>query len=244
MSETGAGDGNIGARSDIGTDYRTIERHFTVTRAQLDDHLNARYSPASLIKLLDSQLPNLYTQDGGVWEGYTIADHTAMVLHQFERYCAPYPLPGAIDTGLFRLFLALHDIGKPIAIAIAPEGKRGQHRYTWELIEKFYRYVGIDGAFTAISRTLLHDDPIGGYLRGRHSKAESEEIIRYQARTAALPIDRYFQLLQIYYKVDAGSYTADAGGKPSLDGLFDFDRATPELRFAPGIQQQIDLLTP
>jgi hypothetical protein len=41
----------------------------------------------------------------------------------------------------------------------------------------------------------------------------------------------FFRLLTIYYQVDAGSYTADAGGTSSLDTLFAADRETGRFAF-------------
>lgn len=227
----------------MNSDYDPGLYRRTLTRAQLDAHFATDYSPSKLIALLDSQFPSLYDQDGGVWEGYTIAQHTVMVLRQFEKYYAPYSLPGEAGRGWFRIFLALHDIGKPIAIAKDPQGKRNQHLYTWGLMEKFYRQIDAGDSGIALGKALLHDDPIGSYLRGRRSQKDTETLIRTQADSTPLSTADYFDLLQIYYKVDAGSYTANAGGKPSLDGLFDFDEVTPRLGFAPAVQRQMNRLT-
>lgn len=226
------------------TDYEALTRSFTLTQAQLYRCFAADYSPATLIALLDTQLPGLYGQDGGVREGYTVAEHTMMVLRQFDKYYAPPPhsLPGKVDKRLFRVFLALHDIGKPIAITIDPQGKKQQHRYTWRLMFGFYQHLKIEERFIAISKALLYDDPIGGYLRNRRGRQETERLIRRQAAGTPLSLSEYFELLQIYYKVDAGGYTANAGGRPSLDALFEFDELTPQLHFAHDVQRQIDRL--
>lgn len=224
-------------------DYRSIAEGFTLTYADLDRHLSVDHSPEALVEILDGQFSQLYRRDGGNWEGYTIGQHTVMVLHQFNRYYSFQPLPMAVSDQLFRLFLALHDIGKPIAIAIDSAGKSGQHRYTWELMSGFYRHLKIDGEFIDISHALLHGDLLGAYLRNRCSQTETETLIRQQAAGTVLSADEYFELLQVYYKVDAGSYTEDAGGKRSLDALFDFDHQTPQLRFAADVQRKIDRLS-
>lgn len=224
------------------TDYRSITDRFTLTRDELDRHFLTNYSPEALVELLDSQFAQLYQQDGGNWEGYTIAQHTVKVLSQFDRYYAHQPLPGAVSSQLFRLFLALHDIGKPIAISIDLAGKSSQHRYTWQLMSGFYQQLEVGKEFIDMSNALLHGDPLGAYLRSRRPQAETEILIRQQAASTALSVPEYFELLQIYYKVDAGSYTEDAGGKRSLDTLFDFDHQTPALRFAGVVRQKIDRL--
>ena len=211
-----------------------------LTAAQINAVFGARYSPQRLIHILSSQFDTLYARDAGVWEKYTIGRHTTMVLRQFEKYFANYELPRDVNKNHFRLFLALHDIGKPIAIA--QEGKKHQHNYTWKIMHRFYTQIEIEPSFIDISKALLYDDPIGAYLRDRRSKQETEKLIRMRAHATVLECSDYFHMLQIYYKVDAGSYTVNAGGKPSLDALFEFDEATPELRFAADIQEKIDLL--
>jgi len=218
-----------------------MEHRYSAARRKLDHFFAHSYSPDTLIALLDRELPSLYEQDAGVWEKYTVRRHTLMVLGQFEKYFASYQLPARVDKNRFRLFLALHDIGKPIAISKG--NKATQHIYTWRIMEKFYAHISIEQSFIDLSRALLHHDLIGAYLRDRRPKEETETRMRSAARSAHLAIVDYFQLLQIYYKVDAGSYTANAGGKPSLDALFEFDEETPELRFAPDVQKKIDLLS-
>lgn len=58
-------------------------------------------------------LANLLQKPSGVWEGYTVAEHTEAVLQMFERYYAdniPVEFVGFLKTALF-----LHDIGKGVA---------------------------------------------------------------------------------------------------------------------------------
>jgi hypothetical protein len=50
----------------------------------------------------------------------------------------------------------------------------------------------------------------------------------------------FFRLLNAYYLSDAGSYTKDAGAKPSLDHLFEFDRKRGVAKYNPEVQEKMD----
>ena len=54
--------------------------------------------------------------------------------------------------------------------------------------------------------------------------------------------DDFFKLLSILYKVDAGSYTEDAGGKRSLDELFSFHPKEGTMSFSPEFHERFKKL--
>ena len=199
------------------------------------------FEPYKLVDLIAKEYPNTYNKDAGLWEKYTLRQHTLMVMHQFEKYFASRPLPGDIKTSYFRLFLALHDIGKPKAIASG--GKHLQHQYTVPMVKEIFNKLEIDKLHTNLAVTLLTGDPIGKYIRGKISTSETKKIILENAKLVGLETLAFFELQLIAYKVDAGSYTEDAGGKYSLDKLFDFNSDAKTLAFSKKIQQKIDLLT-
>ena len=209
---------------------------------QLNNILNQEpFEPYKLVDLIAKEYPNTYNKDAGLWEKYTIRQHTLMVMHQFEKYFGSRPLPGNIKTSYFRLFLALHDIGKPKAIASG--GKHLQHQYTAPMVKEIFNKLEIDELHTNLAVTLVTGDPIGKYIRGKISVAETKKIILENAKLVGLETLAFFELQLIAYKVDAGSYTEDAGGKYSLDKLFDFNSDAKTLAFSKKIQQKIDLLT-
>jgi hypothetical protein len=57
-----------------------------------------------------------------------------------------------------------------------------------------------------------------------------------------MPLRQFWETLKIYYMCDAGSYTEDSGGKPSLDRLFTFNHETNEMDFAPETKLKIQKL--
>lgn len=196
------------------------------------------FNPEKLISLLQKQYPEIYERKVGVWEGYTLKEHSLTVLKLFEKYFANRNLPSGIDKNMFRLFLALHDVGKPEAISKG--GKHLQHEYTQAYIRSLFESLNIDYGFTRLALALASDDPIGKYLTYRMGVEQTRETIERMALEAEMPTDKFFELLCLYYKLDAGSYTENAGGKKSLDHLFKFDDG--ELSFAPDTEARISLL--
>ena len=198
------------------------------------------FRPYELISLLEKQFPNTFHKDVGVWEGYTLRQHTIMVLNQHEKYFAHRVMPFGLDKNIFRLILALHDIGKPEAIANG--GKHLQHEFTHKYIKSFFPLLCIDKKHTALALVLTSDNPIGSYIKKKKSSTEIRKIIEQMAESTNMPFDDIFELLCIFFKLDAGSYTENAGGKKSLDHLFIFDEKNKNIDLSPDIKKRIDLI--
>jgi hemoglobin/transferrin/lactoferrin receptor protein len=80
------------------------------------------------------QVADMYAQDAGVSEGYSIGEHTGMVLDMWSKQASPAQLDdlsSRLEMDVPRLMhstLLLHDIGKPLAIQ---EGEKWrQHEFT------------------------------------------------------------------------------------------------------------------
>lgn len=196
------------------------------------------FDPEKLITILSQEYPGVYEKDAGVFEKYTLKQHTLMVMRQFEKYFKNTELPGGVNKNFFRFILALHDIGKPEAISQG--GKHLQHEFTQKYVQELFGKLNIDEKNTKLALVLTSDDPIGKYLIGKINLLQAKELIAQLATAAQMPVDDFFQLLCIYYKVDAGSYTEDAGGIKSLDRLFNFEEG--KLDFSRTTQERIDLI--
>lgn len=219
-------------------------------RQRLDSIINAQvFSEDKLIDFLIKEYPDLYGSSIGVWEGYTLKEHTLMVLRQFEKYFSHRPLPGNIDKGVFRLTLALHDIGVPMAIQTGD--KTMEFRYSMEVVEDFLTKYNFPVRDIDLATALVSVDPIGPYIKvsaddkteNNHKywiSKESYDIVMGMAAKCQMDVNTYFELLLIFYMVDAGSYTVDAGGKPGLDRLFIFEPKIRLMRFSPAVQNAID----
>jgi hypothetical protein len=221
-----------------------------ISPATLDTIIHTNYfSAEKLVDFLMSEYGHLYNSSIEVWEKYTLKEHTLMVLKQFEKYFSHRTLPGNIDSGFFRLIIALHDIGVPVAIQ---EGVRSlEFRHSAEIIEDFLKRYHFPPNDIDIATALVSLDPIGSYIKVcSNNKAdnahkywvtkESYDIVTAMAAKCRMDINPYFELLLIFYMVDASSYTADAGGKYSLDWLFIFEPKIRLMRLAPDTQKLID----
>jgi len=213
------------------------------TRADLDRVLEANnYTPLKLIEFLEREFKVEYSGDLGLWEKYSLKQHTLMVLGQFEKYFSYRNLPAHVDTNFFRLILAMHDMGKPLAVK--RNEKHLARQLTIKLMSPILSKLGYSAHDITLASALVFGDPIGQYLRVKDVKIadikKSAQMIGIMAEEVDLPIMDFFNLLLIYYMVDASSYTEDAGGKKSLDKKFVFDSVARKIEFAPPEAQKID----
>jgi len=167
-----------------------------------------------------SEYKQEYDSDIGSSAGYTLKDHTNMVLGQFNKYYKGQLLPGNFNSNAFEALLALHDIGKPKAISEGNE--KSQHENTVALMNNTLQGMGLKQSEINVCNALIHADVLGEYLQNDKSLEETVKRLEESAKFAGMnPID-FFDLELLLFKVDAGAYTEDAGGKKSLDHLFKF----------------------
>ena len=219
---------------------RTYKLSFS--RAELDKVMDSRdYTPKALISLFERDLSKEFNADSGVRERYSIKRHTLMVMGQYEKYFTRNDLPAGVSKDFFRVFLALHDIGKPKAIKRTGD-KHNQHRYTIEIMHHLFSQLNFSDPEINIALTLVSKDVIGGYIKCQYSGQRATEELKKMANTAGLSFLEFLKLLLIFYQVDAGSYTEDAGGKKSLDHLFIFDRKKGQMDFSLNTAAKINQL--
>jgi hypothetical protein len=204
-----------------------------ISRDRLNSIVYARWVvPAEVLEELSRSrefLRHLNT-NVGVQQSFSLRIHTLRVMDCFEKHFAQSPLLDARHRGLFRLFLALHDIGKPLAIEAGD--KRWQHRFTVDLLKRTRdRYPVTDDEF-ADWIALVDGDPLGAYLKGETGAAEAGVQIRRMASRSSLPFAVFCRRLMTYYQCDVSGYTRRAGLMGALDGLFEWDESD-EIRFDP-----------
>lgn len=172
---------------------------------------------ASLPHPSGGTLAREYDAPTGVWEGYSLRRHTPMVLGQFERYFAGRPKPLCIDHRLFRVMLALHDIGKPSVAGKSKEHNTANIRFLRALEHE--RVLG-EGDLRMLTVVVGNDNPISACIRGRRSAEKCAAQVRFMAAEAGVPADDMLQILTTYAQCDSSAYTKNAGGLPSLDYLY------------------------
>ncbi len=213
-------------------------------RASIDSVLSdPAHTPEQLLAAFQSSHGKIFEQPAGVREGYTLQEHVAMVLGQFQKYFRGVPFPKNCDQNVFELMLVFHDIGKPQAVA---EGdSQRQHAYSVQEIQRVFTELQYPQKTINIVKALVQDDPIGMYLRdwdGGDLMRDTAEKIIAMSEAADMPLKDFWRLLQMYYQVDAGSYTADAGGADSLGHVFAFQPETGHMTYAPSVQDRINQL--
>ncbi|MFZ5391665.1 MAG: hypothetical protein ACOZAR_00520 [Patescibacteria group bacterium] len=192
-----------------------------------------------LINLLSGDFAQIMDKDVGTWEKYTLREHTELVLKQFDYYYSNKNLPLNIDKNLFRIILALHDIGKPIAVA--QRSKNLQHKYTVKILEDYLPKIGFDEKQIKIAKAILKSDPVGEVAKNSRYN-EQAVVVQNLAKEVGITNQEMLELLEVLYKCDAGSYTRDAGGKESLDYLFEFDREKREINYSKSMDEKISIL--
>ena len=201
---------------------------------------NPDSKPVDILNLLEAEFKDDLDADAGVSQGYSIREHTIMVLSQFEKYYGNKELPAGVSKKLLSFVLAVHDLGKPRAIAAG--NKDAQHEHTVGLVEPLMQRMGYSQDEVNIALALIDGDPLGNYLRDIQSSPDTAQKIFKMAQKAGMKPEDFYQLLVVYYQCDAASYTEDAGGERSLDGLFSFDPQNRAISFAPRIQGKLDIL--
>lgn len=100
-------------------------------------------------------------------ENQTLQEHTETVLGLFERYFSNQRrVTDLMPRGLFRLVLALHDIGKPLAIEAGDVNL--QHEYTLIILDSFLEYLGYSEQDRFLACMLI-DLKIGHYYKASRS---------------------------------------------------------------------------
>jgi hypothetical protein len=100
--------------------------------------------------------------------------HTLRVLEQFEKYFSGNALPGGMHKETMRLFLALHDIGKPLAA-----DPNDQHQDTARLIIELSEHLPWGKEEFKLVFALLSIDSIGRLMRrtiANPAKTRREEM--------------------------------------------------------------------
>ncbi|GAB3816661.1 hypothetical protein GCM10028895_12070 [Pontibacter rugosus] len=150
---------------------------------------------------------------------YTIKEHTINVFNQFEKYFSNSF--SEVDIEVFRLFLLLHDIGKPVAYK---KGNRdNQYAETISIISEHKQKLKISEKDFLLFKALLSTDLLGLYMQNKISLDETYKGIVKQAIISDLSLKQFFYLLTVYYQCDIGSYTKDAGGLKYLEYLFYYE---------------------
>lgn len=213
----------------------TIE--VTVTREEIDSVLNnSGHTADDVMRLFSKDFGRLFAQSAGTIQGYTLGQHTRMVLKQYHKYFKQTVFPAGVDNVFFETVLALHDIGKPEANTAGEIGN--QYQYHLVYFKEILPQLGFSESQIAVANSLVGSDPIREYLYKNRTGPDSAALpIMAKAAEANMSVKDFWYLLKLMWMCDAGSYTVDAGGHAELDRMFEFEPDEGEMNLAPHIQK-------
>lgn len=218
----------------------TIE--VTVTREDIESVLNnSSHTADDVMRLFSKDFGHLFAQSAGTLQGYTLGQHTRMVLKQYHKYFKQTVFPESVDNIFFETVLALHDIGKPEANSAGEIDN--QYAYHQVYFNQILPQIGFSASQLALANSLINSDPIREYLYKNRTGPEAAAIsITSKAAEAGMSVKEFWFLLKLMWMCDAGSYTVDAGGHAELDRMFEFEPDYGEMNLAPHIQKYFDAL--
>lgn len=157
------------------------------------------------------QVKDYYCKSAGVVEGYTVGQHTIMVLELAQKYRVFFmaELDGLINWGDFLLFLALHDIGKGASkeflqsVVSAKEAELlANRKMATAILEKLY----ISSKLGHLFQALLMYDSQGDYLQGNiDADIFKNHILDMSAVCNLTPVE-FYKIYHTFHILDAASY--------------------------------------
>lgn len=156
------------------------------------------------------ELEQQFAGETGTPEYSSIREHTQAVLSSYLHGNGLSPGDAAGGTGdadidaAMPTIIALHDIGKPDAIAAGDKGL--QHEKTIPILQKVLRAEGHSEAVVDFATELIGNDIIGSVVKGQLSTADALLQLNNAAKKAGVSPQLLERAMNLFYKADAGSY--------------------------------------
>ena len=193
-----------------------------------EEEAAAILSVESLVLGKAPHLRAVYELDAGVFEGYSVLEHSQMVVERAIWYREEIEprLPESLPFDRFILFLALHDAGKGVGhrevaaqFKTPMNLKRAECDATILLMEINQNVLGITDEELGLFRAMVEHDTIGTYLKNEIGFSAALDRLSQGAIKAKIELSDFVTLMDLYHRCDAGAY-------PRLEVLlFDyFDR--------------------
>lgn len=159
----------------------------------------------------DPQIGALFVSDAGVAEKITIREHVLRVYQQYKDKEAYYglseirvPLGSSVDQ-MLRITIALHDIGKPLAVAAGDV--RRQHEFTIPILKRKLQEIGLPEKAIEICVALAGHDIFGDLIKWKTiTPRQAYDELKKLAATTPLTTSDFIKLAKFFYTIDATSY--------------------------------------
>jgi hypothetical protein len=158
-------------------------------------------------------LPKLFDGPSGTSEDYTIGEHTSRVLRIYENQKMFYPLssmnvPSYIrDRERFmKYLLTYHDIGKSISATLYGDNSH-EIQYSYPLAWRLMLDSKFSTPETRLAVALINRHKVlGDFMRGLIPRDEVVAELKQSAQFAGATPIQFFNLLEVLFVADAGSY--------------------------------------
>jgi|688.fasta_scaffold06320_1 hypothetical protein len=173
----------------------------------------------------NAEIKEYYSKPAGVIEGYTVGQHTEMVLELAQSYRTYFKpqISEYLKWGEFLLFLALHDIGKGVSKEIVSDASKASKELELEtsqkILTKILEQLWMRSHIGHIFQALLMYDSQGDYLKGNIDAECFKGHLLNMSAVSGLEPGAFYHIYTIFHLVDAASY-------PTLHSLFIFEEQT------------------
>lgn len=173
-----------------------------------------------------SGFQNRFDQSVGVWEGFTLGEHTETVLRNFEEsYADKVPVNLLLPM---RLAMTVHDIGKPIAHASG--SRSNQAMYNIQEAKDFLMKIGADKPLQTIVLGMIGEGvALAHRVNVNKSERAAAELTRFSrevvegayGRNAVTQetVDGFSAMCHILQVCDGGAYTSMAVTRKDGSGI-------------------------
>ncbi|MCI5052482.1 MAG: hypothetical protein MRY21_05035 [Simkaniaceae bacterium] len=184
------------------TDFgKRIDEYYSSTSSTSDDLFTA-------LKV-DSMVAQFFQMHAN---GQTIEAHSRDVVHLAETEMdGEFGDFGCITNNrIFYLFLALHDIGKGLALNVQRprevSAKEWELRHNALITEKVLDATKLARPVKEVLLALHRDDTFGDLYKGSISTEQAVAKIREITPVNSIKVPEFFKLMRTFYKCDAGAY--------------------------------------
>ncbi|PSK91586.1 DarT ssDNA thymidine ADP-ribosyltransferase family protein [Taibaiella chishuiensis] len=169
-------------------------------------------------------LAYLYAQKVGGPDGLTLEQHTIAVLENYLNYFSSKQKLFSTEHE-YLICLALHDIGKPVAIGLG--NKDLQHQETLKIIDDIMPMLPYSEDSLEVAKKIIDGDPLGRYLNPHKSNnlTTTIQLLNEMAQSLNLELTELFPYITIFYQCDAAGYQS------LRDRIFLSDDVTGDLVF-------------
>jgi hypothetical protein len=129
-----------------------------------------------------------------------------LLADQFRFFPMDIPAPqGTSWRALFKVVVALHDIGKSVAMEMG--NKRLHHLFSTHVTDSLMKQLGFPEPQRRMARSLMNHDLIADAIRQVGSVEDSIHGLELLARENGMTGADYFRVQAFFFTIDAASYT-------------------------------------